>query len=417
MSQISKRHLAAAILAAFLAACADSAPPPGAGAGEPVVRDSAGVRVVENRAPLWGDAPALTVEGEPALTIGVASGDPDYEFANVADAVRLADGRIVVADGPRLRFYDATGRHVRSIGRQGEGPGEFQRDAGPLCVWADGTIAAADYRHRYHLVSPDAEFTGTVNFADGIRGDVLDCFGEVGWLVRTLTPGGSQRDEHRPIMRQYYDHRRVGRDGAASEPLATFLGLLYWSPDRLTTTILPFTGSVSYGGALGVASGDLYVFAPADAHRLEVYDGAGALRTVIDGVVEPTRVSDIYDDFLAHIDNWMRPLDPARARSFLGVLREDLPLLEHVPAYQALHVDALGHIWAERFHRVANQDYTLPGARPGIHDVFDPDGIWLGTIELPPDLGVLEIGDDYLLGRDRDALGVQRVRLHQVTRR
>jgi hypothetical protein len=46
----------------------------------------------------------------------------------VAGAVRLADGRIVVADGvsSSLKVFDAHGSLQRTLGGAGEGPGEFR---------------------------------------------------------------------------------------------------------------------------------------------------------------------------------------------------------------------------------------------------------------------------------------------------
>ena len=48
---------------------------------------------------------------------------------------------------------------------------------------------------------------------------------------------------------------------------------------------------------------------------------------------------------------------------------------------------------------------------------FDPDGRWLGTVEMPAGPRVREIGDDYVLGTATDELDVEHVRLHRLVKR
>ena len=56
-------------------------------------RDSAGVAVVFSPTPRQ-----YRVVSEPAsLSIGLVSGEPEYLFDDVSDALRLSDGRVVVA--------------------------------------------------------------------------------------------------------------------------------------------------------------------------------------------------------------------------------------------------------------------------------------------------------------------------------
>src|SRR5688572_2268538 len=104
-------------------------PDRGATTSQFVTRDSASVTIVENAAPIWTDsADVWRVQAEPAVTIGVVEGAPEYQLFRVRHALRLEDGAIVVADGGsrEIRFYDSAGRHIRSIGGDGEGPGEFR---------------------------------------------------------------------------------------------------------------------------------------------------------------------------------------------------------------------------------------------------------------------------------------------------
>ncbi len=92
-----------------------------------VVRDSAGVTVVENRRPQPDMQLGWEIGAAPSLSVGGAVDDPAHDLFNVTDATRLADGAIVVADAGsgELRVFDASGVHRDSWGGRGEGPGEF----------------------------------------------------------------------------------------------------------------------------------------------------------------------------------------------------------------------------------------------------------------------------------------------------
>lgn len=132
------RHLSLVALAAALSGGCGS---DGALSGF-AVRDSAGVMIAENTAPVWEEGSAWRLSAEPALEIGVFEGAPEYQLFRVAGALRLADGRIAVANSGthELRFYSADGTYLSATGREGEGPGEFKGLAQPLLLAPDSLL-------------------------------------------------------------------------------------------------------------------------------------------------------------------------------------------------------------------------------------------------------------------------------------
>lgn len=66
--------------------------------------------------------------GAPLLEIGIREGEAVYQLDRASGSVRLDDGRVVVLDGgsSQLRFFDAQGTFLQSVGSTGEGPGEFR---------------------------------------------------------------------------------------------------------------------------------------------------------------------------------------------------------------------------------------------------------------------------------------------------
>ena len=91
--------------------------------------------------------------------------------------------------------------------------------------------------------------------------------------------------------------------------------------------------------------------------------------------------------------------------------------------------DALGYLWVRRAPSPAEGDEGVPldivtadGTRfvftlsSGLHDLFRPDGVYLGTVKLPHGLRVMEIGADYVLGVATDDLDIQYVHLYGLDR-
>lgn len=92
------------------------------------IRDSVGITIVENTDSVWRNN-GWSLSVEPALSLGIADGDVDYQFFMVHAAILLGDGRIAIANaGTReIRFFDSVGRHLGNFGRAGTGPGEFRQ--------------------------------------------------------------------------------------------------------------------------------------------------------------------------------------------------------------------------------------------------------------------------------------------------
>ena len=72
-------------------------------------------------------------------------------------------------------------------------------------------------------------------------------------------------------------------------------------------------------------------------------------------------------------------------------------------------MDLLDNLWV--------REYNLRGEEGrALWTVFDPTGLVLGFVETPPELVIYEIGEDYILGKVRDELGVEYVQVWRLDR-
>ncbi len=80
-----------------------------------------------------------------ADSIGVESGDTNYILGWVSSPTHSPDGDIVFADRMKhaVFMYTPDGEFIRTIGREGEGPGEFHMP-GSLKFYSDGSLLIRD---------------------------------------------------------------------------------------------------------------------------------------------------------------------------------------------------------------------------------------------------------------------------------
>ena len=117
--------------------------------------DSAGV-VITTIDERLDDVPRWEVDTISRITLA----SPDSTgFVFVSAAYWVTNGRVLVADSRqrRLQLYDSSGRHLRTIGRDGDGPGEFR---GIMTVSVVGdTIGVWDLSaRRFSLLTVDSGF-------------------------------------------------------------------------------------------------------------------------------------------------------------------------------------------------------------------------------------------------------------------
>lgn len=111
------------------------------------MRDSAGIRIIENPRPADGSRLPWRIGREPSVSIGEFDGDDPYILHEANDAVMLPDRRVVVANTgtDEIRLYDAEGNHQITWGGSGGGPGEFEALVG-IAPWPGDSILAWEAR-------------------------------------------------------------------------------------------------------------------------------------------------------------------------------------------------------------------------------------------------------------------------------
>ena len=117
---------------------------------------------------VWRD----TAELVPEVTIGMFDGPEEYIFGQIVSLAMGADGTIYVMDQqvPALRVYNADGSYRTTFGREGGGPGEYQRPDGGLNILSDGRILLRDPANaRIQVYSPEGEDLDTWRIRGGFN--------------------------------------------------------------------------------------------------------------------------------------------------------------------------------------------------------------------------------------------------------
>ena len=373
----------------------------------PVQRtDSAGITIVESSAPVWDAGDAWRIDG-PLVSIGAVDGPPATQLHRVRGVGRLADGRIVVANGnpPEIRLYDSSGAWIRSTGGDGDGPGEFRVLLGIQIVQPDTVLVFDDRGPRVTTLTGHGAVSDNRRIASlGTMVKPPDHRLPDGrWLDLAATPEivGYQRRRNSFVR---WSEANTATDTLLSRDGYEYLIYVRQQGDRYIgkgVIVVPFGGkdlSAIGPGRVALSDGQAYDVAVAelDGRQLRIR------RPVERRPLAAGDVARFIDDY---VDGYPAERQQQVRQQFDGVKAPSL-----TPSHSSLVFDAAGNLWVE--------NYRLPWdeTTPRTWSVFERDGRWLGDLVVPLGLRVAEIGEDHVAGVERDESGVEFVRVYRLVK-
>ncbi len=339
--------------------------------------------------------------GFPDLEIGVLDGPSEYAFGRVSGLAEGPDGRIFVSDAQQhvIRVFDQDGTFQKSIGREGEGPGEF---VWPCCIafGPGGRLWIRDSQNRrYQGVDvdggPEADpVTVRMNHFDGGLYAPIT-FGIDGLLIDVGHHTGS--DGTLGLWRF-----TVTQDGTVQDQVLVEEP----SPEQLGTTVKE--------QAVPGGMSRYYFPQPNGPLSLVAHGPGGRWATAVSGQYAVTLRRGMESVQILGPSHDGPPLSAAereRAEERLeeyvargGGRPSDYPEVpENKTPLGALFFDDLGRLWVE---------LNVPEGSDRRADVYGGDGslverrVWPASVRLNYPAWV---GENSALGISTDSLGVQRV--------
>ena len=400
-----KRYLLATLIA--VTGCGGAPPIP------PVVRDSAGVTIVENFGPTWNRNEAWSLAEAPAIGIGDETRGENYVFDRIVGAVRLSDGTIVVANsGTReLRWYDPNGSFRAPVGRNGTDRVRFS-SLSWVGRFGDGSVAAFDpVNLKTSIFAPDGTlqhssslivtFRASPGAVEGAFSDssLLVVRGARHWVTEMQgQPNAPQGLRRSPALAFRYS----AQDGSFLNPLGTYAGTEQIFRSGRTQIVHVNARPFGRNAVLATHGNNLYV-GTQDSFEIRVVGNRDSLEALIrldrDNAPVTQEHIDTYKN--ARLTN-VHPRDRATREAEL----DSLPYPETMPAYSTILVDTEGNLWVAEYRPFVGEQT--------VWNVFDPSYRLLGSVQTPARLMILDIGTDYVLGRWQEPSGTESIRVYAL---
>jgi hypothetical protein len=399
------------------------------------VRDSAGVQLVHNREARVDTQAVRLVE---TMRIGAVDGPEEFQFHLIRGVAVDALGRYFVADGGSnsVRVYDADGAFVRQFGGQGEGPGEFTRISGMFL--RNDTVHASsggDFRGSLFDTTGVLLKTYTSLLTNGSALSFLAA-GPEGWIVGDDSLFARRGESERGVQAgdsvrnvafiALMDPRDIDGTTGSREGADSLLKRIMVLPGRRI-----FYELGSEGGSERFLLGNPPFFEPGPSrtydgrgwiyvargwpYTIDVHDARGNLARQISRANDSIPVTDeMVQEVLrrakAHFDTTS---ERTGASLYTYEVRSRMPRVGYVPVINAMRASDSGWLWVRR-HDLVSDPVALEWSRnapprPSLWDVFDPEGRYRQTVQLPPSFSLHAVTENAAIGVLRDELDVQYV--------
>ncbi len=318
-----------------------------------------GVKVVKNPAePVYGE---ILLDLEEDLNIG-REDDDNYMFYRVRDIEVDDQGNLYVLErgNCRLQKFDPAGQYLQTIGKKGQGPGEFERP-NRLFLDKENDIYVSEYR-KIHIFSSKGEFLKSIllsNFTTDFS--VLPDENIFGLVLLTgeeernqgivkMDPKGKTIEN----IAQFADIKPVQRRGEEG-------GRAVFSISHQYTPSLYFSQSVN----------DKHLYAYSLEYSLFQINLEGDLELIIkkdepQHPISQKEKNEVYEGFSELEERWPK-----------GVVKEAVQWPSHRPYFNGIVTDERGRIYIRRVKPVIDESEEVE------FDIFSKEGHYIYKTSLP----------------------------------
>ena len=364
-----------------------------------LVEDSAGVRIVQHTGPPDAEPP-FAFAPEPVYRHGADPGD--YTFARIWRGILLGDGSAAIFDGGTSEVVrlnpDGTFHSVLAPG--GEGPGEVSRLVTSMFGVGQDSIAVVDLGQSRSSLFVNGTLAHTTSILDLRRATSLwpkgvDAAGRFLVATSSFQPGFEGEWLFGHMAR--YDPETGAVDTVAS---------YHFAPGE--SNPVPGMGRV-------FVSGGQFVYVRTDIPEVVWHLADGTVRQIARWQLEPRYLTEEDLEAIKPIlRDRLRFVNPGASDEEVenmtrdGMARYEADLSNPVEHFKSPFADAEGRVW-------------LPTSMPGVpgegispYTVISADGEWLGMVDAPAGLRILDVGWGRVLGVVTDEMGVESVAVYEL---
>ena len=356
--------------------------------------------------------PTWTLSPSPTLTIE-EDGTTAKEFSRIVGVARLSNGRIAVANRGSLdiRIFDAQGTYVTRFGRNGSGPGEFQRlewvgRSGDTAWIYDGGLRRVT---TVMLGARPPALLGTTRITATGRRESFSVTGRLPDGRFVVTTNVSPTFEGPPGV-----HRLPGSTGILPAPGD---GEVNWLGDFKSAAIFVYnptgdfkqaaTGPVAFPPWLRSATaGDQIWIGDSGTDSLVVVRSRDLSRFTVRTPFEIKAPGRALVD-AARDEEMASNLTPSGKAFTEEKYGKYLP--DRLPSFESVQPGPQGELWI--------QAYAGNRQLPTEYVVFDANGRACGRLSVQGGSRVREAGLDYVILVLEDKDGIESIRVHGLQRR
>ena len=309
----------------------------------------------------------------PVLTIDDTSMPEDTFFESVIDVVCDNDGYVYVCDSRanNIKKFDSSGNFIKTIGREGQGPGEFNRPSriaitnGRLFVWDSRNM-------RLCVLSPDGEFIKSLTISIEERPQQIIALSNGDLVIAVEKFDIRERDKPQDYIIDIYSPNLEKKKTVYSHQI--WRNKYIKKGNRFGNVPQPFSPLICWD----VSPTGKIIVGNSENYEIGVYDSQKGKIFSFVHKYEPIKVTDKdKEKFFASMGTVSEGVMKMGANEFTRKITE-FPKFK--PAFRRIKVDSEGNILVMCYRKNPNEEGKF-------FDAFDSQGNYFGNVQITNNVG------------------------------